>query len=171
MKIQGIYKIINCINGKIYIGQSIDTKNRFRQHKYNALTKNIKHPLYASIRKYGIENFEFIIVERIEDVNNMNEKELYWINYYKSNDLNYGYNLRLDCATNRGCTFSEEVRKRFSERQKILWKDLEYRNNFSKKQKGRMVWNKGKKMSDESNKQNSERLKNFGKILYRKIKC
>lgn len=137
----------------------MDIKNRFRQHKHNALTKKIKHPLYSSIRKYGIENFEFIIIECSEDVNTMDERELYWVNNYKSNDLNYGYNLRLDCVTNKGCKFSEEARKRFSERQKRLWKDSEYRNNFIKKNKGRIAWNKGLKMSNESNKQNSERLK------------
>ena len=68
MKIQGIYKIINCINGKIYIGQSTDIKTRFSCHKHNALVKKINRPLYTSIRKYGIENFEFIILEKVDNI-------------------------------------------------------------------------------------------------------
>ena len=75
MKYQGIYKIINLLNGKVYIGQSINIENRFKDHKCN-VKKNLNHPLYNSIRCYGIDNFDFIIVEEINDVNKLNKKEI-----------------------------------------------------------------------------------------------
>ena len=66
MKIQGIYKIINKINNKIYIGQSINITERLKQHK-RSLNKYFKYPLYNAFRKYGIDNFEFIIIEIVND--------------------------------------------------------------------------------------------------------
>ena len=107
MKIQGIYKIVNKINNKIYIGQTKDIIKRFTRHKSNVVNK-INHTLYDSMRCYGIENFEFIIIEKIENINKLNEREQYWIDYYKSYDRNYGYNLRLKAESNRGYKHSEK---------------------------------------------------------------
>ena len=128
-KIQGIYKIVNCINNKIYIGQSVNVAHRFLQHKYN-IKRNIKHPLYNSIRKYGVENFEFIVIEEVLNIVDLDLRELYWINHYKSNDSNYGYNLRLECTNNRGCKCSDESIKQNSERITKLWQDPEYRTKM-----------------------------------------
>jgi group I intron endonuclease len=65
---KAIYKIENKINGKLYIGQSVDPKRRFRAHKSRAINNEIS-PLYCAIRKYGIENFELSILEWTEDYN------------------------------------------------------------------------------------------------------
>jgi group I intron endonuclease len=65
-KISGIYKIINKTNGKYYIGSSINIKRRWSNHK-DMLKRNI-HPnshLQSSWKKYGKDNFEFLIVETI----------------------------------------------------------------------------------------------------------
>lgn len=88
----GIYKITNLINNKCYIGQSVDIEKRFRQHKNNYDNKNepsYDYHLYRSIRKYGIENFKFEIIEEC-DYEKLNERETYWIDYYDS--YNNGYN-------------------------------------------------------------------------------
>lgn len=96
MKQTGIYKIENLINGKVYIGQSVDINSRITTHKSNANNPKIgkAHDLYiyAAIRKHGIENFDFSIVE-LCDKSELNEKERYWIAYYKSNQKEHGYNL------------------------------------------------------------------------------
>lgn len=95
-KICGIYKIENKFNGKIYIGQSINIKKRFYIHRYNAYNKKNKDVynlyLYEAIRKYGKENFLYEIIEKC-DKNILNEREKYWIEYYKSNKKENGYNL------------------------------------------------------------------------------
>ena len=89
-----IYKITNQINGKIYIGKTNNTiQERFKEHCRDS-QKNTeeKRPLYAAMRKYGIENF---IVEQIEEcsLEEVNEKEKYWIEYYGS--FKNGYNATL----------------------------------------------------------------------------
>ena len=61
----GIYKIKNKINNKIYIGQSKDINNRWKRHLYDARNGS-STLLHAAIRKYGIDNFEFSIVEQCE---------------------------------------------------------------------------------------------------------
>ena len=150
-KIQGIYKIINCINNKIYIGQSNNIEHRFKQHKSNSKNK-CKHPLYNSINKYGIGNFEFIILEKIKNINELDLRELYWINHYKSNNPNYGYNLRLDCRTNRGYKYSEKLKKQNSEMVKKLWEDPIYRNNMLESRKH----SEGKRLKTIENKKLSD---------------
>lgn len=83
----GIYKITNNINGKVYIGQSIDIKRRWRSHKKDF--ENIDNKFYRAIRKYGLENFFFEIVEEVP-VNELDERESYWIRFY--NSIEEGYN-------------------------------------------------------------------------------
>lgn len=84
MKKCGIYQIKCNITNKIYIGHSIDIERRWNQHKYgkgNLLLRN-------AIKKYGIENFEFTILEEI-DLNSDNikqilfEREQYWFDVEK----------------------------------------------------------------------------------------
>lgn len=91
----GIYKITNKINNKVYIGQSINIEKRWGEHKRNAFnskTHTYYYPLYSSIRKYGLDNFTFEIIEECL-IKNLTEREQYWIEYYHSLDGNYGYNL------------------------------------------------------------------------------
>ena len=88
----GIYKIENKINGKIYIGQSIAIKTRWQQHKYEAKMGESQAPLYRALRKYGIENFSFEILEECPQ-ESLNEREIFWIAFYKSNNRDFGYNV------------------------------------------------------------------------------
>lgn len=81
-----IYKIVNNVNGKIYIGQSKNPERRFLQHanpnKDNSL-------LTVAINKYGISNFSLEILGYYEDYN---EKEKYFIKFFNSLVPN-GYNI------------------------------------------------------------------------------
>lgn len=63
----GIYKIINIITGDIYIGSSINLKERQRRHSKD-LRRNQHHAVYLqrAVNKYGISNFKFIIIEYCE---------------------------------------------------------------------------------------------------------
>lgn len=82
----GIYKITNNINGKIYIGQSNNIKRRFSEHKTKGKESRILVDI--SIQKYGEENFSFDIIEECP-VDKLNERETYWINFYKQNSVLY----------------------------------------------------------------------------------
>lgn len=102
----GIYKIENKINGKVYIGQSIAIKTRWQQHKYEAKTGESQAPLYLALRKYGIENFSFEVLEECPQ-ELLNEKEIFWIAHYKSNDRDFGYNV-LAGGQNGGVLYPNE---------------------------------------------------------------
>ena len=84
-----IYKIINDINNKIYIGKTEKSiEKRFKEHCSDAFRdRNEKRPLYAAMRKYGIENFH---IELVEETDNPEEREIYWIGFYDG--YTKGYN-------------------------------------------------------------------------------
>ena len=93
---QGIYKITCKVNGKIYIGQSVNIETRFKSHINNFKNKNLKDyntKFYRALRKYGIENFTFEIIEEVLDNNLLNEREIFWIAYFDS--FKNGYNSTL----------------------------------------------------------------------------
>jgi len=90
----GIYKITNP-NNRIYIGQSKNIVNRWNQHKYQYGKNNII--LSRSILKYGYEKHKFEIIENCS-VDELNQKEIYWINYYKSNYKLYPENNGLNLS-------------------------------------------------------------------------
>lgn len=88
-----IYKIINKQNGLIYIGQTTTTlKRRWQGHK-SALKSQIHHNelLQRAYNKYGIEPFEIFLIERC-NIEELDERERYWINYYDSTNRSKGYN-------------------------------------------------------------------------------
>lgn len=91
---QGIYKITNLINGKIYIGKTSNSERRWKDHQRLAFIEGHKEydkALYQAFRKYGIENFSFEIIEEIENyAQESGEKEKFWISYF--NSYNSGYN-------------------------------------------------------------------------------
>ena len=91
----GIYKITNLINGKIYIGQSINIQQRWKAHRSKPFYKNgdqYQTPLYRAIRKYGLNNFIFEIIEECFE-SELNDKEQYYIQYYDATNPDKGYNL------------------------------------------------------------------------------
>lgn len=84
----GIYKITNLINGKIYIGQALYIERRLSEHKRG---KGLSAQLIdKAILKYGVENFSFEVIEECDAIE-LNDKEIYWIDYY--NSYRRGYNL------------------------------------------------------------------------------
>lgn len=87
-----IYKITNDINQKVYIGKTeFSIEKRFKEHCSDAFRdRNEKRPLYAAMRKYGIEHFH---IEQIEETDHPEEREIYWIEQYRS--FKNGYNATL----------------------------------------------------------------------------
>lgn len=84
-----IYQITNQINGKIYIGKTeFSIEKRFKEHCDDAYREaKEKRPLYAAMRKYGIENFQ---IELLEETDKPEEREVYWIEQKQS--FKNGYN-------------------------------------------------------------------------------
>lgn len=98
----GIYKITNLTNNKSYIGQSINISARFRKHRnapFNPSDHSYNYPLYKAIRKYGIENFKFEVLEECL-VEELTDKENYWINKFNTTNSDYGYNQTSETGVN-----------------------------------------------------------------------
>ena len=152
-----IYKYTNKLNGKIYIGQTVRTlEERLKEH----MRKN-KTIIDKALNKYGIDNFEIEILCKCNDVNELNEKEIYYIKLYNSLIPN-GYNQcygggntmgyhHKDISKQKmsehkkgkktgvnnpfyGKTHSEETKKRFSEQRKGRKLSQEWRDNIGKSQ-------------------------------------
>ena len=87
-----IYQITNDINGKIYIGKTERSiQRRWREHCRDYLKRDYENrPLYRAMNKYGIEHFH---IEFIEETNNPEEREKYWIEQKRS--FKNGYNATL----------------------------------------------------------------------------
>lgn len=89
-----IYKIVNTINNKVYIGYTSQTiQKRFIQHCSDAKINKDNSILHQAMRKYGRENF------LIESLYEFDEKVEEWQNLEKSYILQYdslapnGYNI------------------------------------------------------------------------------
>lgn len=106
-KISGIYKITNLVNGKMYIGQSIDIYKRWREHKAISLNKESQaynYPIYCAFRKYGFENFKFEVIEECS-TDKLDEKEIYYIEKYNTFTLwknSNGYNQTIGGSGTKG---------------------------------------------------------------------
>ena len=155
-----IYETTNLINGKKYIGQK--KAENFLGNKY--LGSGIL--ILRAINKYGKENFQVKFIEECNSKEELNKREIYWINYYNAVENNNYYNKSIGgtCVmTNR--KHSEETKRKISnsEKGKIVSDSSklkmkkshlgiklskEHKQNILKGHKG-TSWNKGIKMSDE----------------------
>lgn len=141
-----IYMAYNTINQKRYIGQTIMPLNRRKSsHLLNAKHKYDNLYFHKAINKYGESAFEWSVLENIIEEtqellkNKLNEREIYYIALYKSNDSDKGYNL-----TSGGESYKEqsqdywnddtrsgEWRKELSQKMTKFWSEEENRQNHS----------------------------------------
>lgn len=89
-----IYKITNLVNGKIYIGQTINFRKRKASHRKILNNTEYKSYIKNAFKKYGKENFKFdIIVQGNFNKELLNELETHYIHLYNSTNHKVGYNL------------------------------------------------------------------------------
>ena len=89
-----IYKIINTVNGKIYVGKTTETiERRFYEHKLSVKTGKKQSKLYSAMKHYGIDNFIVEEIDQSDDYNELCNKEIFWIDKLNSRDDSVGYNI------------------------------------------------------------------------------
>lgn len=91
----GIYKITNVVDGKMYIGQSVDIGERWRQHIKRGCGAEVGtisgSKLYSAMMNDGLWNFKFELLQECAK-EELGKYEKYWINYF--NSIVYGYNMK-----------------------------------------------------------------------------
>ena len=94
----GVYKITNTKNGKVYIGQSVDIKNRFKTHK-KQLRENDHDNCFLQDdwNTYGEDSFTFEVVQKCRSAH-LNEIEQHLIKEYDSTNREKGYNRSAGCG-------------------------------------------------------------------------
>ena len=170
-----IYISTNKVNGKSYIGKTYDSLEcRKSNHKWFALNNLYDVHFHRAIRKYGFDKFEWNIIEDNIDKNDLEEKEVYYVD--KFDTFKNGYNMTIGgeknyslseeskkkiSDTHRGKKLSKETKLKISNSVKNLYTD-EYRKLISIKTKKAMlnpevkrrlsISHKGHKHSEETKK-------------------
>lgn len=141
----GIYEIKNLVNGKVYIGQSIDIEERFRSHKLRESNTHLKN----AFKKYGLENFSFSILKECKK-EDLSFYEHWYIIANCSFDGRYGYNKTL--GGEEYTIHNQETLLKISKRTKEGLAKSEKVKEYHKRQIGQ-------KRSEETKKKQSEAAK------------
>lgn len=148
-----IYILENLINGKVYVGQTSKLDERMKAH----LGGWSQPPAIASaVKKYGSINFDFSIIQSCSSLEELNEREIYWIAELDCLAPN-GYNLKKggEC----GGSLSDETKAKISLRKMGTRHTPEARKKIGDAERGSKNHNFGKPMSEETkNKLRSSKL-------------
>lgn len=177
----GIYKITNIVNKKVYIGQSINIKARWKDHMNSLNRKDSKCTLLQRAwNKYGQSNFSFEILELCSE-NMLDEIETKYIDLYDSCNVDKGYNIEPGGNANKylsdqtkqkirdahlGIRASDETKKKMSE-SRVGHKNPMYGKTHSEETRKKISEAKNGKPGHLQNDYQREcaRLANLGKVI------
>lgn len=177
----GIYAIVNCVNDKVYIGQSMNVQDRLAHHKSSQ--RHGRHEndhLQKSWNKYGEMHFDFIVLQECEE-RYLDDLERYYIELFCSMNRAKGYNL--ESGGNKNKRMSHETRRKMSESKKGKYNGdknpmygvhLKHSDEWKKKMsernsgKGNPMYGVHLTISNEQKKKASERFSGNGNPYYGK---
>ena len=141
-----IYRAVNTVNGKSYIGKTEKTLEVRRDLHIATAKQQSQFAFHRAIVKYGIDAFEWHVLETCDSLEKLNDKEKDYIKLYESFGLK-GYNMTAGGEGQCGWNPSTETR--------ALW---------SEQRKGKSPWNKGtaktKKTKSAEEKAETQRIAN-----------
>ncbi len=150
MKICGIYKITSP-KGRVYIGQSVDIETRWKQYKF--LNCKSQSKIYRSLKKHGVENHIFEIIEQC-DFDDLVCRERYWQDFYDV--LNGGLNLILTECGELKIIMSDETKEKLRIANTGKKRSEETKQKLREINSGEKASWYGRKHSDETKKKMSE---------------
>lgn len=102
-----IYSATNKINNKKYIGQTINSlKKRKKDHIWSCV--NNETAFQKALNKYGIDNFSWKILDYAECQDELDDKEVFWIDYFNTYG-NGGYNMTIGGRGNNKATGEKRI--------------------------------------------------------------
>jgi group I intron endonuclease len=132
-----IYKVTNLKNGKIYIGKTKKTITERQKSHFQEIKRNRTISLfYSAIKKHGIASFIWEEIDSSASEEELNYLERYWIQWFRSNNKRFGYNLTT--GGDGRCNPSQELRDIHSNYMKNLYASGKLTNP-----------NKGKRFSED----------------------
>jgi group I intron endonuclease len=113
----GIYQIVNRVNGKVYVGSAVDTKNRWQKHRYELNRNNHGNiHLQRAWQEYGADAFDFLVVEQVADPNDLIPREQFWLDRQCS--VHHGYNICRVAGSTLGHEHSDETKAKIGAKSK-----------------------------------------------------
>lgn len=174
-----IYMLVNKINSKIYIGQTTTSiEYRLRKHKQNSKRIGVKG-IGGAIKKYGIENFNTVILENNIDISLLDQMEMHYISEYQSTNIDIGYNISIGGNVPRGIIPWNKGLKGLlkSDKKNLTYEQIygneraqEIKSKLIESHKGNVAWNKDMKMGPSWNKGIPMNLGTKEKMIQTKIK-
>lgn len=157
-----IYKITNLINNKVYIGQTVQKNPKMRWYSHQAdASSGKKTHLYDSIRKYGIENFSWEILQKASSLDELNILETYWAEHFSK----LGFILYNNRGTGNNKLHSERSKIKMRKAQKAAHERRRISNGGIEKHKTPI--HKGKKnqwvLTEEQKQRKKELMKEVNK--------
>jgi group I intron endonuclease len=137
-----VYKIINKINGKSYVGYTSKNviEHRVREHFSPSVYEKNSKPLYKAIKKYGKNNFDYVVLFEGTEEESL-KKEIEYIKMYGDYNIHPGGNVP---PNQSGKTWKMSENSKQKLRKPKPPRTEEHKNNLSLSLKGNVPWNKGK---------------------------
>jgi len=152
----GIYQIKNLVNGKIYVGSAVNIRKRWSNHRHNLINGTHKNlHLQNAWNKYGVDDFEFSIIELVVDKTQLIDREQFYLNVLKPD-----YNICPTANSRLGRHQSLETKQKIAEYRKGRCHSDITKFKISKSNKGKQSGNNhpmyGKHFSEDTKKKMSE---------------
>jgi group I intron endonuclease len=142
-----IYKITNTLSDKIYIGQSVEPKRRWKTHQRLSKNQKTNQYIHHAMNKYGVDNFTFKVISEYESLEECNSAEAKYIEESNSQNKELGYNIKPG-GREKGWQHTEETKAK----QSANWHKIHSPESLKKMHDA----NIGRKHSEETIKKMSE---------------
>lgn len=143
-----IYRIVNLVNLKQYIGRSSRHTRRWSRHR--SLLRDgthINRHLQRAWNKHGKDVFRFEVIETCQSLEQTYERERYWIAHHRTTDPRYGYNIG---SGGKGSSPSPEGILRIVAAHKGKPLSAEHRRKIGAAHRGKTISQKARDQTAES---------------------